>query len=151
MRQGKRIVALVALAAGIGLVGVGPAVAAPGDTVYTGATAEGVKVKLTAATAGNATKFKVGKTKVHCDEGGTLSNDAGTYTGFDTSDPGSFSDKRSTASDSGGYHFKTKSTLAGTAAEDGATWTGKLKLSTKVYKRNALIDTCKLKTTWDAS
>ena len=92
MKAGKVIGAVAAVAAALTVAGA--AGAAPGDTVYTGATDEGVKVKLTVATAGNATKFKIGKTKIECDEGGTLSNKAGTYSGFDRSDPGSFKDKR---------------------------------------------------------
>ena len=113
MRQGTRVAAVAAVASGLVLAAIGPAVAAPGDTVYTGSTAEGTKVKLTVASAGQATNFKIAKTNVECTRAATLGNDAGSYTGFDTSDPGSFADKRSTASNSGGYHFNEKSTLAG--------------------------------------
>ena len=151
MRQGNRIWTVMAIAGALALGAAAAATAAPGDTVYKGTTAEGAAVKLTVASPGNATKFKVGKTKVECDEGGTLSNDPGTYSGFDASDPGVFSDKRTTESDSGKYHFKTRSSLAGEVAESGDAWSGKFKLSTKVFKNSRQIDICKLKTTWDAS
>jgi len=151
MRQGNRVGALIALAGTIAFALAAVAVAAPGDTVYKGTTAQGVAVKLTVASPGNATKFKIGKTKVECDEGGTLTNDPGTYTGFDASDPGEFSDKRSSRSDSGQYHFKTRSSLSGEVAAGGDGWSGKFKLSTKVFKKSNRIDTCRLKTTWDAS
>ena len=151
MRQGTRIGLATALASAFAAAVAAAAIAAPGDTTYTGETAEGVAVKLTVASPGNATKFKLAKSKVECDQGGTLSNEPGTYTRFDTSDPGAFNDKRSTESDSGNYHFKTRSTLAGILADSGDAWSGTLKLSTKVYKRSNQIDACKLKTTWDAS
>ena len=96
--------AVAAVAAALTVAGA--AGAAPGDTVYSGATDEGVKVKLTVATAGNATKFKIGKTKVECDEGGTLTNKAGTYSDFDRSDPGAFKDKRTTKSSAGGVRLQ---------------------------------------------
>ncbi|MDX6581512.1 MAG: hypothetical protein QOI10_696 [Solirubrobacterales bacterium] len=127
------------------------AAAAPGDVVFTGSTTEGAKVKLTVASAGNATAFKIGKTKVTCVEGGTLNNNAGTYTDFDTSDPGAFSDKDSTSSDSGGYHFETKSNISGAINADQTTWSGAFKLTTKVLKHGQKIDTCKLKTSWNAA
>jgi hypothetical protein len=149
MRQGIGIVAALAGALALGITAT--ATAAPGDAVYKGATAEGVSVKLTVGGPGNATKFKVGKTKVQCDEGGRLTNQPGTYSGFDTSDPGAFKDKRTTESDSGRYHFRTKSSLSGTVAASGDAWSGKLKLSTKVFKNARRVDTCRLKTTWDAS
>lgn len=151
MRQGKRIGAATTLAGALAAAAAAVAVAAPGDTVYTGETAEGVAVKLTVANPGNATKFKLAKSKVECDRGGTLSNEPGTYTGFDRSDPGSFKDKRSTESDSGNYHFKTRSALTGKLAASGDAWGGTLRLTTKVYKKSDQIDTCKLKTTWGAS
>jgi hypothetical protein len=147
----KRGRALPAIATGVALVFAGIAYAAPGDVTLSGSTSEGVKVKLTVATAGNATKFKVGKTSVECNQGGTLSNKAGTYTGFDVSDPGSFSDKGSSSSSSGGYDFKTKSTLKGQISGDQASWAGTLKLVTKVFQRGHKVDTCKLSTVWTAA
>ncbi|MFI5123061.1 MAG: hypothetical protein ACHQJ5_09200 [Vicinamibacteria bacterium] len=146
----KRGRALAAAATGVVLVFAGIAYAAPGDVVFSGSTSEGVNVKLTVATAGNATKFKVGKTSVECAEGGTLTNKAGTYSGFDVSDPGAFSDKSSSKSSSGGYDFKTKSTLKGQLSGDQASWAGTLKLVTKVFKHGQKVDTCKLSTAWTA-
>ena len=149
MKAGKVIGAVAAVAAALTVAGA--AGAAPGDTVYTGATDEGVKVKLTVASPGNATKFKIGKTKIKCDEGGTLSNKAGTYSGFDRSDPGSFKDKRTTKSSAGGFDFKTRSKLAGEADAGSASWSGTLKLSTKVFDGREQIDSCRLSTAWTAS
>ena len=125
--------------------------AAPGDVVFSGSTGEGVKVKLTVATAGNATKFKLAKTKVECTQGGTLDNKAITFTDFDRSDPGSFSDARKDSSDGGGFHFESKSKLNGEIADDGLSWSGVLKLTTKVFEDDKKIDTCKLSTDWDAA
>lgn len=151
MRQGQRIGIGVALASALAAVAAAAAVAAPGDTEYTGETAEGAPVKLTVADPGNATKFHIGKTKVKCERGGKLSIHPATYTGFDTSDPGSFSDKRSSQNHSGAYRFKNRSSFSGKVAESGDAWSGKLKLTTKVYKQADQVDVCKLKTTWDAS
>ncbi len=149
--EAKRTAAVLAAAVGLSLGVAGIAAAAPGDTIFTGTTAEGVNVKLTVATAGNATAFKIGKTSVTCAEGGELSNRGGTYKEFDTSDPGEFSDKRASSSDNGGYHFETKSTINGELGADNETWGGTFKLVTKVFKRNEKIDTCKLKTEWSAT
>ena len=125
--------------------------AAPGDTVYEGSTSEDVPVKLTVGTAGNATAFKIGKTRVTCANGGTLTNRGGTYSGFDTSDPGVFADKRRSSSDNGGYHFKTGSTIEGHINDDQESWSGTFKLVTKVFKNDERIDVCKLKTKWDVA
>jgi hypothetical protein len=137
------------VALSLGLTAI--AAAAPGDTIYTGTTAEDVPVKLTVAEFGNATAFKIGKTTVTCREGGELKNRSGTYRDFDTSDPGEFSDKRSSSSENGGYHFKTKSTVHGEVAADNETWSGTFKLVTKVFERGDRIDVCKLRTTWSTS
>ena len=144
-----RLMAAVAASGALALTAA--TAAGQGTSVRTGETEEGVNVKLELGSFGNPMSFTVGKSKVECDEGGTLTNDRGTYTGFDASDPGEFSDKRSSRSDSGQYHFKTKSSLSGAVAASGDGWSGKFKLSTKVFKRSNRIDTCRLKTTWDAS
>ncbi len=81
--QTKRTAAALAAALALGAATV--ASAAPGDTVFEGQTSEGVAVKLTVATAGNATAFRIGKSEVTCGHG-TLTNRAGTYKEFDTSD-----------------------------------------------------------------
>ena len=148
MWAGKRI---GALASAVALTAAGAAVAAPGDTVYKGETAEGAKVKLTVAEFGNATKFRLGKTEVLCREEGTLENGAFTYKNLDISDPGSFFDKRKSDSRSGGFEFQTKSKLEGDVDADDNSWGGLLALKTKVLKRGELIDVCKLDTTWDVS
>lgn len=150
-RGSKRMRAVIATAVAVGLGAAGVANAAPGDVVLSGETTEAVKVKLTVATAGNATKFKVSKTKVECTQGGTLDNKSITFTDFDRSDPGSFSDKRDDSSDGGGFHFESKSKLDGVIADDGLSWSGNLKLTSKVFERGEKIDTCKLNTAWDAS
>lgn len=146
----KRARALIATAVAVGLGAGGVANAAPGDVIFSGSTTEGVKVKLTVATAGNATKFKVARTKVECKQGGTLDNKAITYTDFDRSDPGSFSDKREDSSHSGGFHFEAKSNLKGEIDAAGTSWAGTLKLTTKVFEQDEKIDTCKLNTAWTA-
>ena len=147
----KRAGAVLGTAAAltIGLTAI--AGAAPGDVIHEGTTTEGVVVKLTVATAGNATAFKIGKTSVTCAQGGTLTNKAGTYREFDTSDPGEFSDKSATSSDNGGYHFKTKSTIHGVIGADNESWSGSFKLVTKVFKQGEKIYTCTLKTNWSVA
>jgi hypothetical protein len=151
MKAGLRT-GIAAAAAAATLAWAGIAGAAPGDTTYTGETDEGANVKLTVAEFGNPTKFKIGKTKVECDEGGTLSNQPGTYTGLDRSDPGKFKDKRTLKNSAGGFDFKTKSKLKGAADNQSfSTWSGTLQLSTKVFEKGDLIDTCTLKTGWTAS
>jgi hypothetical protein len=125
--------------------------AAPGDTVLRGETDDGAKVKLTVGTAGNATKFRLGKTKIRCEEGGTLTNEPGTYRDFVTSDPGEFRIRDKSESSSDGFVFKTKAKVKGVAAEDFETWTGALKLRTRVLEAGERIDTCRLNATWEAS
>ena len=147
MKAGITAGIAAAVAAGA-LMLTGSAVAAPGDTVLTGESDSGATVKLTVGEFGNATKFKIGKTKVECEEGGTLSNQPGTYTNFDTSDPGVFFDKRTSKSSSGEFNFKTKSKLQGALAEDNVSWNGTLRLVTKVFEGRRQIDTCTLKTAW---
>jgi hypothetical protein len=149
--EAKRTRAALATAIVVVLGSAAIASAAPGDTTYTGSTDEGVSVKLTVANPGNATAFKIGKTQVECNRGGTLSNKKATYTDFDTSDPGSFADKREASSNGGGYHFETKSNLDGEIAADQASWSGSLKLATKVFRKGHKVDTCKLTTAWTAS
>jgi hypothetical protein len=142
------------LAATLALAVVPAAVAAPGDTQLEGTTTEGVKVKLTVGEFGNATAFRIGKSKVECGHG-DLSNRAGTYKPLDTSDPGEFTDRTKSSSDSedGRYHFQTKSTIQGAAVDgdDFSTWSGTFKLVTKVFEDGEQIDDCKLKTDWTVS
>jgi hypothetical protein len=126
------------------------AVAAPGDTTYAGTTAEGTKVKLIVATPGNATAFKIGGTQADCQQG-TLATEAATLKGFDVSDPGEFSDKRKHTIKDGKYVLKDTYMTAGTASEDGTTWTGTYEKRTRVIKNGARVDVCLLSTTWDAS
>jgi hypothetical protein len=149
--EAKRTRAALAAAVVIVLGSAAIADAAPGDTILTGSTTEGAKVKLTVGVAGNATAFKLAKTQVSCNRGGTLNNKPATYTDFDTSDPGSFADKRDASSDGGGYHFETKSTLSGQIGADQASWSGSLKLATKVFSHGRKIDSCKLNTAWTAT
>ena len=110
-----------------------------------------MNVKLTVASFGNATAFRVGAYEVKCENKGTLSNKAFTYKDLDTSDPGSFSDKRKSSSKAGKFKFKSETKIAGTASADGGSWSGTYKVTTRVLKRGSRIDTCKLKTTWDAA
>jgi len=136
------------LAAALTLAATATAAAKPGDTTLTGSTTEGVDVKLNVGPSGNATAFKIERTKVACAEGGTLTNRGGTYTEFDTSDPGAFEDKRRTSSDDGAHHFETKSVIRGEGKADDHSWSGIFKLITRVFERGERIDVCKLKTTW---
>lgn len=124
--------------------------AAPGDTVYAGITAEGTKVKLTVADAGNATAFKIASSQATCDVG-QLDIEAAVFKKFDVSDPGTFSDKRkSKTKDSGGYLLKDTFLISGNVAADGASWSGTYDKRTRVFKGGERVDTCVLSTTWDA-
>jgi hypothetical protein len=149
--RGNRVAMIFAMAGAMALGTTALAAAAPGDVQLDGQTSDGVKVKLTVAGAGNATAFKIGKTEVTCAEGGTLTNNAGTYTGFDTSEPGRFADRRTSSSDDGKYHFETKAGVAGQVAEGDSSWSGTFKLKTTVFKHHEEIDTCKLRSTWTAA
>ena len=148
----KRAGMVLATAGAMALGAAGIAGAEPGDTLLTGQTTEGVKVKLTVAEFGNATVFKIGGTKVECGHG-TLTNRSGTYTPLDISDPGEFTDRTKTSSDNGAYHFESKSKIHGISAstDDFTSWSGTFKLVTKVFKRGDQIDACKLKTEWTAA
>jgi hypothetical protein len=144
----KRTSTLIAAVAGaLALAGT----ASAQGTVLSGKTAEGVKVKLEVAEFGNATAFTIGKIEVGCNRGGTLTTRKTTYTDFDTSDPGAFTGKFADNSKSGGFRFRTTTSVSGTAAADGTTWSGPFKSKTKVLKHGQKIDTCRLSTTWDAS
>jgi hypothetical protein len=125
--------------------------AAPGDTAYVGTTAEGVKVKLVVADAGNATTFKIAKTQAECDQG-NLDIQAAAFRRFDTSDPGEFADKRkSKTTQEDGYLLKDTFVLAGTVGADQVSWSGTYKKTTRVFKNGRKVDTCVLSTTWDVS
>ena len=150
----KRAGAILATAGALVGASAAIAAAAPGDTLLEGTTTEGVKVKLTVGEFGNATAFRIGKSEVECGHG-TLTNRAGTYKPLDTSDPGEFTDRTKSSSDSedGRYRFQTRSTIHGAAVDAGdlSTWTGTFKLVTKVSEDGEQIDSCKLKTDWTAS
>jgi hypothetical protein len=137
-------------ACGLAIAAATTSAAAPGDTAYTGTTAEGTKVKLTVATPGNATVFKIAKTQATCDQG-TLDTEAATFKRFDVSDPGEFSDKRKSATQDGKYVLKDTFEITGTLAADQSSWTGTYDKTTKVLKNGRKVDTCVLSTTWDAS
>jgi hypothetical protein len=140
-----------ALAGSVAVLVAAAAGAAPGDTVYTGSTAEGIKVKLVVASPGNATAFKIAKTKAECQQG-TLDIEAATFRRFDVSDPGEFSDKRKNkTTQDDGYVLKDTFILAGSLNADNVTWSGTYEKTTRVIKNGRKVDTCVLSTTWDAS
>lgn len=141
----------LAVAAAV-VVGLCAASAGAQDPVtFRGQTAEGVAVKLTVASFGNATAFRVGSYEIECKNEGTLSNKAFAYKDLDTSDPGSFSDARKSSSKASGFKFKSKTKIAGTATADGSSWSGTYRVTTEVLERGSKIDTCKLRTTWNAA
>jgi hypothetical protein len=147
MRMGCAVAGSVAVLAATAAA----AATAPGDTAYTGTTAEGVKVKLVVATPGNATAFKIAKTKAECQQG-SLDILAATFRQFDTSDPGEFSDKRkSKTTQDGGYVLKDTYILSGSVGADGSSWSGTYEKTTRVIKNGHKVDTCVLSTTWDVS
>ena len=121
------------------------------NVTFQGQTEENVNVKLTVASFGNATAFRVGAYEVKCKNKGTLSNKAFAYKDLDTSDPGSFSDKRKSSSKAGKFKFKSRTRITGTATADGDSWSGTYKVTTRVLERGSRIDTCKLNTTWEAA
>lgn len=125
------------------------ALAAPANTVHIGATADGVKIKLTVAQSGNAVAFRIGRTKATCDAG-QLDIEAATFKKFDTSDPGAFSDKRKSKVKSGGYLLKDTFLTTGNVGADGVSWSGTYDKRTRVFKRGERVDTCVLSTTWQA-
>lgn len=151
MRDGamrSRLAVAVTVVAGL----VAASAAAAQEVVtFQGQTKEGVAVKLTVASFGNATAFRIGAYEVKCKNQGTLSNKAFTYKDLDTSDPGAFSDARKSSSKAGKFQFKSKSKIAGTATSDGSSWSGTYNVTTKVLERGSKIDTCKLNTTWNAA
>ena len=147
----KRLLVVPAAAAALALSLAPAAGAAGGSTTLHGTTSEGVTVKLRVASFGNATAFKIGKTKVSCTEGGTLSNSGGTYKRFDASDPGEFHDRRSTKSERNAYEFKTRSAIRGAWQADHESWSGTFKLKTRVFKDGEKVDLCRLKTAWSAA
>jgi hypothetical protein len=54
-------------------------------------------------------------------------------------------------SDNGGYHFVSKSVIHGAAAapDDFSSWSGTFANTTKVFKKDHKIDTCRLNADWD--
>ena len=124
---------------------------AQASVTFHGQTKENVNVKLTVASFGNATAFRVGAYEVKCKNEGTLSNKAFAYKDLDTSDPGSFSDRRKSSSKAGKFKFKSKTKIAGTATASGDSWSGTYKVTTRVLERGSRIDTCRLNTTWEAA
>jgi hypothetical protein len=131
-------------------IAVATATAAPKNTTYSGTTAEGIKVKLVVASAGNATVFRIGSTEAECDEG-HLQTDAAIFKKFDVSDPGAFTDKRKSKTKDGRYLLRDTFTTTGQVAADGASWSGTYEKTTRVLKDGRKIDTCVLSTTWEVS
>jgi len=141
----KRWVAATFAAVALGAAG---ASAAPGDTVLTGTTAEGTKVKLTVASFGNATAFKIGPTEATCDVG-RLEIEAAKFNRFDTSDPGAFSDKRKSKVKDGRYLLRDTFKISGHLTSDEPSWTGTYDKTTKVFEKGQRVDTCVVSTTWE--
>ena len=108
-------------------------------------------MKLTVASPGNATKFKIGKTKIECDEGGTLTNKAGTYSGFDTLRPGLVQGQADDEEQRGRLRLQDQVEARGRGRRRQRLWSGRLKLSTKVFDGREQIDSCRLSTAWTAS
>ncbi len=150
--SGRAIRSGLAVAATVVAGGLaGASAAAQENVTFHGQTQEDVAVKLKVSSFGNATAFHVGAYEVKCKNKGTLSNKAFSYKDLDTSDPGSFSDRRKSSSKSGKFKFKSETKIAGTATADGSSWSGTYKVKTRVLERDSRIDTCKLNTTWDAA
>jgi hypothetical protein len=144
-----RLGLLTALGALLATAALGASGAAA-DTTLTGETAEGVAVKLTVGEFGNATAFRIGATKAKCQHG-TLKRKSVTHRNF-TSDPGEFGDRLRAKGHDGALTLKSRIVFAGRAVtEDLTRWEGKYNLTTKVFDHRELIDTCRLRTTWDAS
>jgi hypothetical protein len=131
-------------------IAVASATAAQGDTAYTGTTAEGIKVKLVVATAGNATVFRIAGTEAECEEG-HLQTDPAIFKKFDVSDPGAFTDKRKSKTKDGRYLLRDSFMTTGQVGADGTSWTGTYEKTTRVLKDGRRIDTCVLSTTWEVS
>jgi hypothetical protein len=140
----------VAIAFSALVVAAAGANAAPGNTVYTGTTAEGIKVKLTVASLGNATAFKIGPTEATCDVG-RLEIEAAKFNRFDVSDPGAFSDKRRSKVKDGRYLLRDTFKITGQLTSDEPSWTGTYDKTTKVFENGTRVDTCVVSTTWEAS
>ena len=145
--QGLRRCAVAALSM---FAMIGGVAAAQGDTTYSGATAEGIRVKLTVASAGNATVFRIASTEAECEQG-HLETDPATFKKFDVSDPGAFADKRRSKRKDGRYVLRDTFVTTGEVGSDGSSWTGTYDKTTKVLKDGRRIDTCVLSTTWDVS
>jgi hypothetical protein len=126
------------------------AAAAQGNSAYVGTTEQGTKVKLVADATGTPLAFKIAKTTADCEQG-MLETEAATFRRFDTSESGTFSDKRKTKTQDGRYILKDVFVLSGTAAEDGSGWSGTYEKTTKVLKNRHRVDTCVLSATWEAS
>ena len=143
---------LVAAIAATGALALTAATAAGQDTsVRTGETEEGVKVKLELGSFGNPTSFTVGRSKVDCNRGGTLTTQKTTYTDFVTSDPGEFHLRTPSKSTSGHFTFKGITKASGTSTDETLqNWSGTLRERTKVIKNGEKVDTCRLRTTWTA-
>ena len=146
----RRVTALTAAAATFAIVA---ASATAGVTsTRSGTTAEGVVVKLELGEFGNPTSFTVGKTKIKCSQGGTLTTRKATYTKFVTSDPGAFELRQKSKSTQGPFTFKGVAKATGESTDPALeNWTGTLREKTRVFRRGEKIDTCRLNTTWDAN
>jgi hypothetical protein len=144
---------LAAALAAVAALALGAATAAgQGTTERSGETAEGVGVRLELGEFGNPTSFAVGRTKVECKRGGTLTTQKTTYTDFVTSDPGAFRLKQGNRSSDGPFTFKSRTKASGSSSDKTLqNWSGTLKEKTKVIRDGEKIDTCRLRTTWTAS
>jgi hypothetical protein len=144
----KRAGAGLAATGALILAAVVPAGASPGDILWQGVTLQGVTVKLTVGTAGDAHAFKIGKTESKCKGGGTVSTGTVTYRDLDESDPDGFRDKRRTMSDRGGLHFHTTSRIHGGPDEEPHSWSGTYKLHIRAFRGSETVKSCELETRW---
>ena len=141
----RRWVAAIAVTVGAALV---LAANAPAEkAALAGQTSEGVPVELRTAQFGNATSFEIGRTKVSCQRGGTLTIRPTTFDDFDRSDPGSFAGRYRRTYRSGGYRLLTKTRLTGDA-KSSRRWTGTYRTQTAVIDEGERTDVCRLKTRW---
>ena len=136
------------MAGAVALAVAAVAAASPGDILWQGVTSEGVVVKLTVGTAGDAHSFKIGKTESRCESGGTVTSPTVTHRDLDTSNPQHFRDKDRIMSDHGRFHYHTTSRLHGRLDDEPHSWSGGYKLHIKVFKRGETVDTCVLDTRW---
>jgi hypothetical protein len=144
MRSGASLALVVAVRLGLATA------ASAQETVLKGETADGVAVKLTVGEFGNATQFKISRSKVECSTG-TLRQGGITFRRLDTSDPGAFKDRSTFQSKDGALRFKTETRLKGAIANNNRRWGGEYKATTTVFQNGVKVDTCRVDTTWRVS